>query len=431
MHRLPANPELEERIISAMLARPEAANTAAASLVPEDFYLDAHVFVFARALELLNESQQLDMVNLRAACAGKPLAIEMLDGVLRRDYSWMNDAALDRAIETLKNIAVLRKVTFACITVLGWVSDPSVDGDPGTWIDKAGAEFSSALAEREHGVRAATIYELMKPIADDCIALEQKKKLPRKYVPAPLREMEKFLDGLKPGQSIVIAGRPGSGKTVLGVQCAEACMDFGARALVYSFEMSKEELAERVLAGRAKVDSKIINRRAFGPGQAQQTFTAMHALAGKPMTIVDATRWTIEKVVRHARREHLRDPIGLIVIDYLQLVKTEQKYDSRERQISEISYECKMMAKELGLPVVTLAQMNREIERSDRAPQLSDLRESGSIEQDADVVLFVTVDQTNRSSAKLYLRKQRGGELGEIEALFEGKYARFRDAQAA
>jgi replicative DNA helicase len=407
----------------------------AAALTPDDFHIPEHAETFERALDVLNKNAQvLDMVSLRAACAGKPGVVRFLDEMMLRGYSHLVGQSLDSAVALLKNLAVLRRVSRACLTVLGMCNDPESTADPERVLDRAGTEFSAALAEREHGVRAENIDKLMEPIVQAAMSMRDGMTLPpRQFIPAPLKTLEGMLDGLKPGQSIVIAGRPGSGKTCLGVQCAESAMDFGARAMIYSFEMSKEELAERLLAGRAQVDSKTINRRAFGMQQFRPMIAAMNGLIGKKMTVVDAARWTIEQVSRHARREHMRDPLGIIVIDYLQLIKSEQHRGkssgySREQEVSEISRECKLLAKELNVPVVLLAQMNREVEKRDnRPPQLSDLRESGSIEQDADVVLFVTVDQNDRTAAKIHLRKQRGGELGEFACRFDGKYARFSD----
>lgn len=412
-----------------MLLYSESALTVSVSLTAEDFYVRAHAEVYEQMLSVLARTHQVDMINLRASCAGKPLVVEYLDQVLAQGYGYLTGLSLDDAVNTLRELSATRRFTQACEQALAWASDPRSDMTPAEAVDRGSAEIARALANRGERARGASIDELFRPIADDLIALHEGKGVAKRaYIPAPLPELESLLNGLKPGQSIVVAARPGSGKTVLGLMCAEAAIKFGARAVVYSFEMSKEELAERLLANRSSVDSKTINRRCFNRDEIGRAFAGMNSYIGQKLWIVDAHRWNIDHVSRDARREHTRDPVGIIIIDYLQLIepRTRGKDNNRERDISEISRECKLLAKELGLPVVLLSQMNRKVEtRESGEPQLSDLRESGSIEQDADVVLFLTVDQNSQDS-KMYLRKQRGGQLGVFSVKFEGKYARFK-----
>jgi len=431
MPKPPTNVELEERLISALVFSSETAAVCMAALGPSDFSLSLHSRMFETARDVIERNGELDMVSLRAACAGRSDQIQFCDEMLHSGYAYLSGQALDSAVALIKNLAVLRKLINACSKVLEWAHAPAAVASPETIIDLAGTEIGAALASREDAVRADTIENLMEPIVRDAMDIERGNKRAPRFIPAPLKKLDGLLDGFKAGQSVVIAGRPGSGKTVLGLQCAEAAMDFGEKVIIYSFEMSKEELAERVLAGRSNVDSKVINRRGFNVDQFRRMSASMHELIGKQMLVVDSARWTIEKIARHARRENMRSKLGMIVIDYLQLVKTERQSGSREQDVAEISRECKLLAKELACPVILLAQMNRGVEsREGRVPQLSDLRESGAIEQDADVVLFISSsDETNDSV--IYLKKQRGGPLGQVEVKFKKAYCRFEDAPVA
>lgn len=428
MHSVPHDAALEYAILSSMLLYDSAALAASVALTPDDFHVYVHSVVFDRMQMVLAKTHQVDPVNLRSYCAGEPQVLEYLDDVMFRGYEHLTGRALDEAISRLKELTTLRRFSKACIQALAWASESGARVSPGECVDRGSAEITKALADRGAATRGADIDELMRPICDDIIALQEGKALaPNRAIPAPLRELESLLNGFKPGQSIVIAARPGSGKTVMGLMCAEAALKVGRRSIVYSFEMSKEELAERMLASRAEVDSKIISRRAFSRDEGQRAFRAMNTFVGQRMRIVDSHRWTIDQVSRDARREHMQDPLGIIVIDYLQLISPRSRNGNREQEISEISRECKLLAKELSIPVIELAQMNRSVEtRESREPQLSDLRESGSIEQDADVVLFLTLDPNDPSSSKMFLRKQRGGQLGVFGVKFEGKYARFK-----
>ncbi|MFP4157208.1 MAG: replicative DNA helicase [Opitutales bacterium] len=260
------------------------------------------------------------------------------------------------------------------------------------------------------------------------------------------RDLDGMTYGFHPGQMIVLAARPSVGKTSLGMNFAEhAVLPDGGRepsgTLVFSLEMTAADLAMRLICSRARVDMKRIRDRVVSSEDQRQIAQAVKELNGTPLWIDDSASSTILDIRAKARRIDSKNRLGLIVIDYLQLVRGTDSRAPREQQIADISRGVKGMAKELNVPVVVLSQLNRESEKDNRDPRLSDLRESGSIEQDADVVLLLSrpkqkeddeaVEQGNLPGEveriKLIIAKQRNGPVGDIDLTFVRRYTRYEN----
>ena len=253
--------------------------------------------------------------------------------------------------------------------------------------------------------------------------------------------------GFHPGEMIVLAARPSVGKTSLAMNFAEnAILPNGNRnatgVLVFSLEMTSAQLATRLICSRSRVDLKRIRDRVASKSDLNQVTQASMELKDTPLWIDDASNSSILDIRAKARRLHTKQQLGLIVIDYLQLIRGADPRIPREQQIADISRGVKGMAKELDVPVVVLSQLNRDSERENRNPRLSDLRESGSIEQDADVVLMLhrpkkKEDEDFEPSSqsddvehiKLIIAKQRNGPVGEIDLTFLRKYTRYENFQ--
>lgn len=260
------------------------------------------------------------------------------------------------------------------------------------------------------------------------------------------RDLDGMTYGFHPGQMIVLAARPSVGKTSLAMNFAEhAVLPDGERpssgVLVFSLEMTSEDLAMRLICSRSRVDMKRIRDRVASKQDMEDIVTATKELKGVPLWIDDNSNSTIMDIRAKARRLHTKSPLGLVVVDYLQLIRGVDPRVPREQQIADISRGMKGMAKELAVPVVVLSQLNRDSERENRDPRLSDLRESGSIEQDADVVLLLhrpkkrDDDEGVQENAmpgetehiKLVIAKQRNGPIGEVDLTFMRRYTRYEN----
>jgi replicative DNA helicase len=260
------------------------------------------------------------------------------------------------------------------------------------------------------------------------------------------RDLDGMTYGFHPGQMIVLAARPSVGKTSLAMNFAEHAMlpDGGRKSsgvLVFSLEMTAAQLAMRLICSRARVDMKRIRDRVISKQDSADIATTVKELKQSPLWIDDASSSSILDIRAKARRLHTKSPLGLVVVDYLQLIRGTDNRIQREQQIADISRGMKGMAKELNVPVVVLSQLNRESEKENRDPRLSDLRESGSIEQDADVVLLLhrpkksdddeTVEggglYNEHEHIKLIIAKQRNGPVGEIDLTFVRRYTRYEN----
>jgi len=252
-------------------------------------------------------------------------------------------------------------------------------------------------------------------------------------------DLDHLTAGLQPSDLIIIAARPSMGKTafVLNI-AANASLRGGTGVAVFSLEMSKEQLALRMLCAEARVDLARVRTGHLQPGELGELAQSAHVLISTPIYIDDTPAITVLELRAKARRLW-RDPnskLGLIVVDYLQLMRSSEGKDSREQEISEISRSLKALAKELQVPVIALSQLNRQVEsRSPAVPRLSDLRESGAIEQDADVIMFIyrddvyNEDSDRKGSADIIVAKQRNGPIGRIELAFLRQYTRFENRE--
>ncbi len=261
------------------------------------------------------------------------------------------------------------------------------------------------------------------------------------------RDLDGMTYGFHPGQMIVLAARPSVGKTSLAMNFAEhvALPDGGkpsSGVLVFSLEMTSEDLAMRLICSRSRVDMKRIRDRVVSKQDMEEITTATKELKRAPLWIDDNSNSTIMDIRAKARRLHTKSPLGLVVVDYLQLIRGVDQRVQREQQIAEISRGMKGMAKELSVPVVVLSQLNRDSERENRDPRLSDLRESGSIEQDADVVMLLhrpkkKDDEGVQDGAlpgdtehiRLAIAKQRNGPIGEVDLTFLRRFTRYENFQ--
>jgi replicative DNA helicase len=282
-------------------------------------------------------------------------------------------------------------------------------------------------------------YPLSKLIDSNIDFLEEKQKNKSLVtgVPTGFSHIDNLTSGLQNSDLIILAARPSMGKTALALNIARnAAVDAGVPVAIFSLEMSKEQLSLRLLCAEARIDSSRLRSGFFSMEDWERLTDAAGVLSAAPIFIDDSPSLSAMEVRAKARRLKMDKNIGLIIIDYLQLMQARGSAERRDLEISEISRSLKALAKEINLPVVALSQLNRMLEqRNDRRPRLSDLRESGALEQDADVVAFIYRDEVynkeennpHKGTAEIILAKQRNGPTGEVRLTFLSVYTRFEN----
>jgi replicative DNA helicase len=259
-------------------------------------------------------------------------------------------------------------------------------------------------------------------------------------VPTGFTKLDEMTSGLQPSDLIILAGRPSMGKTALALSIAQyAAIEKRETVAIFSLEMSKEQLVLRMLCSEARVDAHKLRSGFLGRADWPKLTSAAGRLAEAPIYIDDSPAMTVLEMRAKARRLKAERGLGLVIVDYLQLMRGRGGADNREQEISDISRSLKALAKELAIPVIALSQLSRAVDTrgGDKKPQLSDLRESGAIEQDADVVMFIFREEVYRQTeenhgiADILLRKQRNGPTGEIQMAFIDRYTRFENLETA
>jgi len=431
----PQNIEAEESLLSAILVDNTALLEVVEILAPQDFYRTAHQKIFSAISDLFNRGEPIDLVTLANGLKEKG-HIEGVGGA----------AYLARLVDTVPmavnaqhyarivhDKAVLRRliekanaITKRCFQEHGGTDEI---------IDFAEA---SIFEVTEKKARQA-FYPLSKLIDGNIDFLEEKQKNKSMVtgVPTGFTHLDNLTSGFQNSDLIILAARPSMGKTALALNIARnAAVDAGVPVAVFSLEMSKEQLSLRLLCSEARIDSSRLRSGFFSMEDWDRLTDAAGVLSAAPIFIDDSPSLSAMEVRAKARRLKMDKNIGLIVIDYLQLMQGRAGAERRDLEISEISRSLKALAKEISLPVIALSQLNRMLEqRTDKRPRLSDLRESGALEQDADVVAFIYRDEvynkeeTNprKGIAEIILAKQRNGPTGDALLTFLAAYTRFEN----
>jgi replicative DNA helicase len=431
----PQNIEAEESLISAILVDNNTLLDVIEILAPEDFYRTAHQKIFAAITDLFNKAEPIDLVTLANKLKEKghleeigsasylarlvdtvPLAVNA------QHYAKIvhDKAALRRLIE--KANAIVKR----CFEERGNADDV---------IDFA----ESAIFEISEKKSQQAFYPLSKIILGNIETLEENQgnRSLVTGVPTGFSRLDNLTSGFQNSDLIILAARPSMGKTALALNIARnAAVDANIPVAVFSLEMSKEQLSLRMLCSEARIDSSRLRGGFFSMEDWHRLTDAAGILSESPIYIDDSASLSAMDIRAKARRLKMEKNIGLVVIDYLQLMQGRASAERRDIEISEISRSLKALAKELDLPVLALSQLNRMLEqRNDKRPRLSDLRESGALEQDADVVAFIYRDEVynkeednpNKGVAEILLSKQRNGPTGDIYLTFLNSYTRFED----
>ncbi len=431
----PQNIEAEESVISAILIDNDALLDVVETLGPNDFYRTAHQKIYAAIIDLFDKAEPVDLVTLAnrlkemghlEAVGGASYLARLVDtvplAVNARHYAKIiyDKASLRRLIE--KANAIIKR----CFEEKGETEDV---------IDFA----ESAVFEISQKKARQSFFALSKIILGNIETLEEKQgnRSLVTGVPTGFTQLDNMTSGLQSSDLIILAARPSMGKTALALNIARhAAVEANIPVAVFSLEMSKEQLSLRMLCSEARIDSSRLRGGFFSMDDWHRITDAAGILSDAPIYIDDSPSLSAMEIRAKARRLKMDKNIGLIIIDYLQLMQGRSSAERRDLEISEISRGLKALAKELDLPVMALSQLNRMLEqRTDKRPRLSDLRESGALEQDADLVAFIYRDEVynkeednpSLGTAEILLSKQRNGPTGDIYLSFLKSYTRFEN----
>ena len=429
----PQNLEAETSVLGAVLLENEALNRVLEILKEDDFYRNAHRRIFSAILHLYEHSDPVDLITLSEVLKTRG----ELDDVGGVEYlnSLVNGvptaANISYYAKIIKEKALLRKLINRTTEIVS--QSYSISGDVDEFIDQAERTIFEISEDR---VRPSfyPIKDLIKSSFKTIERLYEKRQLIT-GVPTGFQRLDELTSGLQPSDLIIIAGRPSMGKTALALNIAQnASVQASIPAAIFSLEMSKEQLALRMLCSEAKVDAHRLRGGFLSESDWPKLTRAAGSLSEAPLFIDDTPGLSALEMRAKTRRLKIEHNLGLVIVDYLQLMRGRARADSREQEISDISRSLKALAKELSIPVIALSQLNRRVEeRGDKRPQLSDLRESGAIEQDADVILFLYREEVynkseeNRGKAELIIGKQRNGPTDKVDLAFLDKYTRFEN----
>lgn len=427
----PQSIDAEQAVLGALFIDREALSRVARVLKPDDFYLDAHRKIYEAILALDEEGQPVDLLTVTNYLREKRL-LERVGGAT---YV----ASLANLVPTAANVehyariveekAILRALIEVAERIAGLGYEEAYQVD--RLMDEAERMILELTARKSAGV-LASIREILEEILR-YIEERYRNRGRISGVATGFADLDKLLCGLQPGDLIIIAGRPAMGKTSLGLTIAhQVALQYRIPVAVFSLEMSRLQLVQRMLCAEAMVDQQKVRSGYLAEEDWSRLTKAATRLARAPLFIDDTPVLSPRELRAKARRLQQEVGLGLIVVDYLQLMQANRRAENRQQEIAEISRSLKSIAKDLNVPVLALAQLSRQVEqRADKRPSLADLRESGALEQDADVVMFIYRDEyyrpetEKRGIAEIIVAKQRNGPTGLVELAFIKEFTRF------
>jgi replicative DNA helicase len=435
---LPVNVDAERFVLGSILLDDSVFIQVAASIDPEDFSLEKHRRIFLRMGELHERGEKIDRVTLAnellkqnqlEACDGLSYLVSLDDG-LPQIYN------LDSYIRIIKNKSLLRRLIFASQKVIDRCL--MADEEPAEILANA-EETLLKLGESNAKAGLATPGDIIEEYQGGLNAfLDPGKRI--KGLSTGFKRFDELTGGLHAGELIIIAGRPSMGKTALALNVAQhAAAKVGQTVALFSLEMSKESLLTRLLCAMARVDNHRFRLGYLDAEERRRLQIAASELVEAPLYIDDSSGSNLIDMHAKLRRLQAERPLGLVVVDYLQLMSGRGRFENRNQEISALSRGLKLLAKDLGVPMLVLSQLSRAPENrpGDHRPQLSDLRESGSIEQDADLVGFIFREEVYkpdredlRGTAELILAKQRNGPTGKVQLVFLHQLTKFENRLA-
>ncbi len=429
---LPHNDEAEKSVLGAILIDKNAIIGVSENLFPADFYNDINGIIYGAMLALYEERKPIDLLTLTAQ-------LKKTKQISKIDSSYLTDlvdvvptaANVSEYTRIVKENATKRNLIHAGVEVaeLGYNDNTEVK----EVLDKAESAIFSI--SQSHMTRGFVPIKATLTESFDRIDELQKGGAGFRGVQSGFIDLDNVLSGFQKSNLIILAARPGQGKTAFMLNIAQ---NIGVKQQkpvgIFSLEMSKEELVDRLLIGQADVDAWKLKTGNLNGDDFEKISNAMGELAEAPIFIDDTPGLSLTEMRSKARRLQIEHNLSLLIVDYLQLVDPGRRVESRVQEVSLVSQALKNLARELNIPVLSASQLSRAVEhRGEKKPQLADLRESGAIEQDADVVMFIyrpdTEVVTPMISTKVLIAKHRNGPTGEIDLLFQGNRIRFNSIE--
>lgn len=422
----PHSEEAEQSILGAVLINKDSIGLVAELIKPSDFYDDNHGKIFEAMMNLYEAGKPIDILTLTKSLKKNKTAnitasyltdlLEVVPTAANIEH-YAHIIAEDSTKRTLIRVG-------SAITEMGFMEDKDAE----ELLDKTEAEVFAIT--QGHNIKGFI------PIKDslagsfDRIDELHKSGAGLRGVKTGFADVDNILSGMQASNLLILAARPGQGKTALIINIAQHVAVNEKKSVgIFSLEMSQEELVDRLLVGQADVDAWRLKTGKLSESDFTKLSEAMGTLADAPIYIDDTPGISISQIRTKARRLQMEHNVSLIIVDYLQLVDPGKKYESRVQEVSVVSQSLKNLARELKVPVLAASQLSRAVEhRGERKPQLADLRESGAIEQDADVVMFIYRPDAEIApimQTKLLIAKHRNGPMGEIDLLFKGDRIRF------
>lgn len=424
----------EQSVLGAMMISKDAIAEVIELVRSDDFYKPAHELIFDAIVHLYSLGEPADAITV-AEQLTKRGEIARIGG-----HTYLYDLVASVSVaanagyyaQIVRDKAVLRRLVQASIKIaqLGY----NAEGDVDDIVDEAQATMY-AIADRRTTEDYKPLEQLIEPTMDEMELIEAQGGV-MSGVPTGFAELDELTTGLHSGQMIIIAARPGMGKSTLGLDiCRSAAIKHGLTACIFSLEMSQTEITMRMLSAEASVPLSHMRQGTMSSDEWDRVSSKASLIGSAPLFVDDSPNMTMMEIRAKARRLKQQHDLKLIVLDYLQLMSSGKKVESRQLEVSEFSRQMKLLAKELELPVIAISQLNRNSEkRDDKRPSVSDLRESGSLEQDADVIILVhrddyyNKDESDRvGEADIIVAKHRNGPTKTVTVAFQGHYSRFTD----
>lgn len=437
----PHSIEAEQSVIGGLLLENEALDKVADILSPDDFYQHDHKTIYQHIARLIERNRPADIVTV-AESLENTAELASVGGIAYLGSLAQNTptaANIRRYAEIVRERAIMRKLVTVGSDIAGSAFSPN-GRDAQQLLDEAEAKiFQIAESGNKNNEGFQDIKELLPQVAekiDELFSREDQSEVTG--IPTGFTDLDRMTSGLHGGDLIIVAGRPSMGKTAFSINMAEnVALDTGLPVAVFSMEMGATQLATRMIGSVGRLDQHRMRTGRLEDEDWEKLTTALGKLNEAPIFIDEGAGLSSFDVRARARRLHRQTgKLGLIVVDYLQLMAAPAgtRSENRATEISEISRSLKALAKELDVPVVALSQLNRGLEqRPDKRPVMSDLRESGAIEQDADLILFIYRDEVynpdseDKGTAEIIVGKQRNGPIGRVRLTFIGQHTRFED----
>ncbi len=427
---LPQSEESERAVLAGVLLDPSQLAMLSGRLAADDFFAERHRIVFEAMLEIQAAETEIDIRTLQARLEqqDKLEAIGGLAYLAGLDVDLPDLGRLENYAEIVKERSIRRRLIQACQDITRDCLDGGVEAQ-----QALGNAESAILGLGEEAIQRG--FQSISHIFQETIAdLEERPASGLIGIPTGYTDLDAMTRGLNPANLLIVAGRPGMGKTSLALNIAQHVAIRENKAVgIFSLEMSQQELALRILSAEADVTFGKLRSGHMSQKQWDRVVQQVRKISSAPIFIDDSANPTLLEVASKARRLKAEHKLEVVVLDYLQLMQAGGRYENRNLEISAITRGLKQLAKELDLPVIALSQLSRAPERrgSDHRPQLADLRESGSIEQDADLVMFIYRDEVydpeseDQGIAELIVAKHRSGETGTIRLVFLGQTTKF------